>query len=101
MAISQEPLELIAHVIMNDLPYSKILTADYTMVNAFTDLAYRSDSGFSHDFADERGFYDRSEFTVFRPGYNDGYVPRDEYHWMRMGGFRSSVIILRFLTLVF
>ena len=33
-ALSQEPLELIAHVIMNDLPYSEVLTADYTMVNA-------------------------------------------------------------------
>ena len=89
-AISQEPLELIAHVIMNDLPYSEILTADYTMVNAFTDLAYRSDSGFSHDFADERGFYDRSEFTVFRPGYNDGYVPRDEYHFSDENGWVSE-----------
>ena len=86
-AVSQEPLELIAHVIMNDLPYSEVLTADYTMVNAFTDLAYRSNSGFSHDFADERGFYDRSEFTVFRPGYNDGYVPTDEYHSSDQNGW--------------
>jgi hypothetical protein len=89
-AISQEPLELIAHVIMNDLPYGEILTADYTMVNAFTDLAYRSDSGFSHDFADERGFYDRSEFTVFRPGYNDGYVPVDDYHSSDENGWVSE-----------
>ena len=89
-AISQEPLELIAHVIMNDLPYGTMLTADYTMVNAFTDLAYRSDSGFSHDFADERGFYDRSEFTVFRPGYNDGYIPRDEYHASDENGWVSE-----------
>ena len=89
-AIGQEPLELIAHVIMNDLPYGEILTADYTMVNAFTDLAYRADSGFSHDFADERGFYDRSEFTVFRPGYNDGYVPIDEYHFSDENGWVSE-----------
>ena len=86
-AISQEPLELIAHVIMNDLPYGEILTADYTMVNAFTDLAYRSGSGFSHDFADERGFYDRSQFTVFKPGYNNGYVPRDEQHFTVHNGW--------------
>ena len=89
-AISQEPLELIAHVIMNDLHYGKILTADYTMVNAFTDLAYRADSGLSHDFADERGFYDRSEFTVFRPGYNDGYVPTDEYYSAGENGWVSE-----------
>ena len=79
-AVSREPLELIAHIIMNDLPYSEVLTADYTMVNAFTDLAYRSGSGFSHDFTDAQGFYDRGEFTTFRPGYNDGYVPVDDEH---------------------
>ena len=33
-AITREPLELIAHVIMNDLSYTEILTADHTMVNA-------------------------------------------------------------------
>ena len=79
-AVSREPLELIAHIIMNDRPYSEVLTADYTMVNAFTDLAYRSGSGFSHDFTDAQGFYDRGEFTTFRPGYNDGYVPMDDEH---------------------
>lgn len=79
-AIAREPLELISHVIMNDLPYSEVLTADYTMVNAFTDLAYRSGSGFGGDLTDELGFYDRADLTTFRPGYNDGYVPMDEYH---------------------
>ena len=49
-AITREPLELIAHVVMNDLSYRQVLTADHTMVNAFSDLAYRSDTGFSHDF---------------------------------------------------
>ncbi len=79
-AVSREPLELIAHIIINDRPYSEVLTADYTMVNAFTDLAYRSGSGFSHDFTDAQGFYDRSEFTTFRPGYNDGYVLKNDEH---------------------
>ena len=59
-AITREPLELIAHVIMNDLSYQKVLTADHTMVNAFSDLAYRSEAGFDHQFADQQGFYDRS-----------------------------------------
>ena len=77
-AVGREPLELIAHVVMNDKPYSEVLTADYTMVNAFSDLAYRSDAGFSHDFAEEDGFYDRRPFGIFRPGYNDGHIPHDE-----------------------
>ena len=76
-AITREPLELIAYVIMNDLPYTEILTADHTMVNAFSDLAYRSSAGLSHEFTDERGFYDRSQYNHFVPGYNDGHIPHD------------------------
>jgi hypothetical protein len=76
-AITREPLELIAHVVMNDLPYGEILTADHTMVNAFSDLAYRSSTGFSHEFTDEQGFYDRSQYNHFVPGYNDGHIPHD------------------------
>ena len=77
-AVGREPLELIAHVVMTDRPYTEVLTADYTMVNAFSDLAYRSESGFSHEFAGEDGFYDRRPFGIFRPGYNDGHIPHDE-----------------------
>ena len=77
-AITREPLELIAHVILNDLPYRQVLTANHTMVNAFSDLAYRSESGLSHDFTDAQGFYDRSEYNRFVPGYNDGHIPHDQ-----------------------
>ena len=77
-AITREPLELIAHVVMNDLSYRQVVTADHTMVNAFSDLAYRSDTGFSHDFSDASGFYDRSEYQNFKPGYNDGHIPNDQ-----------------------
>ena len=84
-AITREPLELIAHVIMNDLPYGEILTADHTMVNAFSDLAYRSSTGFSHEFTDEQGFYDRSQYNHFVPGYNDGHIPHDREFEAREG----------------
>ncbi|MGC6491268.1 MAG: DUF1592 domain-containing protein [Myxococcota bacterium] len=39
-AAAREPLELVAHVYRNDLPFSEILTADYTMVNAYSALSY-------------------------------------------------------------
>jgi len=77
-SITREPAELIAHVVATDRPYTEVLTADYTMVNAITDLAYRSEAGFSHEYADDSGFYDRRDFVVFRPGYNDGHIPHDE-----------------------
>ncbi len=76
-AVAREPLELVAHIVMNGLPYTEVLTADYTMVNALTDYAYRSRSGFSHKFTSEDGFYDRRPFGIFRPGYNDGHIPHD------------------------
>ena len=76
-SITREPAELIAHVIETDRPYTEILTADYTMVNAITDLAYRSDAGFSHDYADDSGFYDRRDFRVFGQDTTTG-IPHDE-----------------------
>ena len=77
-SIVQEPLQLIAHVIMTDKPYRQILTADYTMVNMATDPIYRAGTGFPENYTDENGFYDRSEFREFRPGANNGHVPNDD-----------------------
>lgn len=39
-AVARESLALINHVVRNDLPYSEILTADYTMVNAYSAPAF-------------------------------------------------------------
>lgn len=38
-SLAREPLELIAHVIRNELPFTEILTADYTMVNGYSALS--------------------------------------------------------------
>ena len=45
----REPLELVAHVAENDLPYTEILTADYVMANPMTATAY----GATTEFTDE------------------------------------------------
>ena len=47
--IAREPLEIIAHVVEGELPYTEILTADYTMVNPQLAQAYRSDVSFASD----------------------------------------------------
>ena len=39
-ALADEPLELIAHVVMNERPYSEVLTADYIMVNPYSAAIY-------------------------------------------------------------
>lgn len=39
-AVAREPLELLAHILRNDLPYTEMLTADYTMVNDYSANTY-------------------------------------------------------------
>ena len=57
------PLELIAHVAQNDLPYTEILTADYIMANPWSAKAY----GASTTFSDPQDVYE------FRPSEILGY----------------------------
>ena len=85
-AVQREPLELIAHVVETDLSYKKILTADYTMVNQFTNIAYRSNVDFGHPITDELGAYSKRETTRFKPGYNLGHVPFGDEHVVNEDG---------------
>ena len=90
-SLVQEPLELIAHVIMTDKPYRQILTADFTMVNTSTDSVYRAGGGFPEKYTDANGLYDRRELREFRPGTNKGYVPwDDEYERTEDGEVKFS-----------
>ena len=45
---ARAPLELVAHVVMNDAPYSEVLTADYVMANPYSAEAYGGAPSF-HD----------------------------------------------------
>ncbi len=47
VGVSQEPLELIAHVVGHDRPFTEILTAPYMMVNPDSALVYESDAAFA------------------------------------------------------
>ena len=56
---SRAPLELIAHVVENDLPYTEILAADYIMANPPTAAAYGASTKFDdpedpHEFKPSR-----------------------------------------------
>ena len=46
--VSHAPLELIAHVIENDLPFTEVLTADYIMANPFSARAYGATTRFDN-----------------------------------------------------
>ena len=59
-AIAREPLALAAHIVRNDLPWTELLTADYTMVNAYSAMAYGVNEGAYPQ-------WDDPESLAFRP----------------------------------
>ena len=64
------PLELIAYVVENDLPYTEILTADYVMANPYADRAYGASTYF-RDTEDEHEFRPSRIVNYYRQG--EGY----------------------------
>ena len=62
------PLELIAHVAENDLPYTEILTADYIMANPMAAVAYGASTAFA----------DADDPFEFRPSKIVSYYRNDE-----------------------
>lgn len=45
-AVAREPLELVAHVVKNDRPFTEVLTAKYTLVNPYSAKMYNSGAAF-------------------------------------------------------
>lgn len=43
-AVAREPLELIAHIVANDRPFTEIITADYTVLNPYSAQIYNDTS---------------------------------------------------------
>ena len=86
-AAVREPIELIAYIVENNRSYKEVVTADYTMVNVFSNIGYRSGVDFSMDFIDDNGFYDRRQLNQFLPGKNNGHIPFDEETWHGENGW--------------
>ena len=63
---ARAPLELIAHVAQNDLPYTEILTADYVMANPPADQAYGGAAAFN-DADDALEFKPSRIVDYYRP----------------------------------
>ena len=72
------PVELIAHVVENDLPYTEVLTADYIMANPWSAKAYGASTRFD-DAEDMHGFRPSRIEDYHRKG--DGY----EYEYTDFG----------------
>ncbi|MBL4684754.1 MAG: DUF1588 domain-containing protein, partial [Nannocystaceae bacterium] len=48
-AIAEEPTRLLEYALRNDLPYSELVTADYTVVNPFSAKVYNVNPEFDND----------------------------------------------------
>jgi len=79
-ALADEPLQLIRHIVTNDLPYSDVLTADYMMMNPFTyDVLDGQTWTASHDSMDPTdwrpGHIRQYQFAWNNPIAADAYLP--------------------------
>ena len=72
--VRHAPVELIAHVVENDLPYTEILTADYIMANPYAARAYGAPTTFD-DPEDPREFRPSRITKYYRHG--EGYKVDD------------------------
>ncbi len=55
-SVAREPLELIAHVVRNERPFTEVLTADYMLLNPFSAQAYGLGTGAFDDPLDPEEF---------------------------------------------
>jgi cytochrome c553 len=82
-AISREPLELVVNIVTKERPYTELLTADYFMVNPWSNVSFQSGLTFDDDWDDEE----------WREGRNLGY----EYQpWPHAGILTSPIWLSRF-----
>lgn len=98
-AIAREPLELIAHVVMNERPYTEILTADYIMLNPFSAKVY----GGNVNFADPNDFDEWREGEIteyYRCTVCTGPNPNASYNlatdYPHAGLLNSPMFLARF-----
>ena len=107
--IRRAPLELIAHVTENDLPYTEILTADYIMANALAAEAYGASTQFDgedevHHFKPSRivSYYrdDPSKVSEYSPQFGTQVKSPGALHttYPHAGILNTTVFLLRYPT---
>lgn len=103
------PLELIAHVVENDLPYTEVLTADYVMANADAARAYGAatefeDPGDVHEFRPSEilSYYRQGEgyLSEFTPGIGLRVIDPGPLRtrWPHAGVLNAKVFLKRYPT---
>ena len=103
------PLELIAHVVENDLPYTEVLTGDYIMANPMASEAYGASTRFDDvedplEFrpSDIVSYYRDDESKVvsgLKPGVNRVLDPGNLWtDYPHAGILNTTVFLLRYPT---
>ncbi|MEM9188902.1 MAG: hypothetical protein AAGF12_06985 [Myxococcota bacterium] len=100
-SVGDEPLRIIEHVVMNDLPYGEILTADYTIVDEPTAIIY----GYAFDPTGPE--FQLVPFPPGRPaagilttdGFNQRYPsPGYNFNRQRANAVSSAILCFDFLS---
>jgi hypothetical protein len=68
LGVARAPLELIAYIVENDRPYTEVVTADYTMVNWYSEQVFRSGVSVGSE----------GDAKTFAPAKNFGQVVKDD-----------------------
>lgn len=68
LGVAREPLELITHVVRNDLPFTEVVTADYIMVNSFSARSYGVSEGAYVDGTDASQYNPTRFYPANVPG---------------------------------
>ena len=90
--VARAPLELIAHVAENDLPYTEILTADYVMANRLAAEAYTGTPAlFGADNVHEFRRTRISDYYTRKAGYRAEFVPNIGLRVVSRGSGKTAV----------
>ncbi len=82
-ALAREPLELFVYIAKNDRPYTEVVTADYFIVNPWSNSVYHGGSDFGNDWGEEN----------WKRGSTNGYRLPDYPH---AGVLTSPMVLNRF-----
>jgi hypothetical protein len=63
-SVAREPLELMAHIVRNERPFTEIVTANYTVFNPYTANVYNNDGMAFSDAYNAREFQEGTIFAV-------------------------------------
>ena len=90
--VARAPLELIAHVAENDLPYTEVLTADYVMANRLAAEAYTGGTVlFGADNVHEFRRTRISDYTTRKAGYRAEFVPNIGVRVLSRGSGKTAI----------